>query len=111
MLHGVSTWKAAGFLGMSEKTLRVVYDHRIRFPVHTTSLILGVAKIPQSSNNYADQSSDTSGESHRQRAPECHSDRGAQNVCAACPCPDRTQNREKARRRSEYHRDKRIRRR
>src|ERR1035438_5328520 len=57
---------------MSEKTLRVVYDYRIRFPIHTTSLLLGVAKIPQSSNNYADQFSDTSGESHRQRpsAPE-----------------------------------------
>jgi hypothetical protein len=86
MQLGVSTWEAAGFLGMSEKTLRVVYDHRIRCPVHTTSLIFGVAKFPQSSTNYADQFSDTSGESHRQRAPECHSDLGSQNVCAACPC-------------------------
>jgi len=85
MQLGVSTWEAAGFLGMSEKTLRVVYDHRIRCPVHTTSLIFGVAKFPQSSTNYADQFSDTSGESHRQRAPECHSDLGSQNVCAACP--------------------------
>ena len=85
MQLGVSTWEAAGFLGMSEKTLRVVYDHRIRCPVHTTSLIFGVAKFPQSSTNYADQFSDTSGESHRQRAPEYHSDLGSQNVCTACP--------------------------
>ena len=69
MQLGVSTWEAAGFLGMSEKTLRVVYDHRIRCPVHTTSLIFGVAKFPQSSNNYADQFSDTSGESHPGRPP------------------------------------------
>jgi lambda repressor-like predicted transcriptional regulator len=27
MQRGVSTWEAAGFLGMSEKTLRDVYGH------------------------------------------------------------------------------------
>ena len=38
----VSTWEAAGYLGMSEKTLRVVYDRRIRFPVHTRPILLKV---------------------------------------------------------------------
>jgi hypothetical protein len=45
MRLGFGTSEAAGFLGMSAKTLRVVYDHRIRFPVHTTSLIFGVTSI------------------------------------------------------------------
>jgi hypothetical protein len=38
MQIGVSTWDAAGFLGMSEKTLRDVYGH------HHPDYLQGVAK-------------------------------------------------------------------
>ena len=62
----------------------------------------------QSLNNRAEKLSDTGGQSHRQRAPECHSGRGAQNVCAACSCADRTQKSEKAQRRSGHDGDKRT---
>ena len=49
-----------------------------------------------SSDNRTDQLADTGGDSHRKRAPECHSGRGAQNVCTARFCPNRTQNSKKA---------------
>jgi len=38
MQIGVSTWDAAGFLGMSEKTLRDIYDH------HHPDYLQGAAK-------------------------------------------------------------------
>ena len=52
----------------------------------------------QSSHNCAEKLSDTGGESYRQGTPECHSGCGAQNVCTACSCPDRTQKGKKAQR-------------
>jgi anti-sigma regulatory factor (Ser/Thr protein kinase) len=56
----------------------------------------------QSSDNRAEKFTDTGGEAHRQRAPECHSGCGAQNVCSACSCADRAQKSERAQRRGEH---------
>src|SRR5450631_1170523 len=60
----------------------------------------------KSSDNRSEQFADTGGESHRQRAPERNSDHGAQDLCTANFCPDRTQKSEKAQRRSEHDRNK-----
>ena len=48
----------------------------------------------QPSDNRTKQFTDTGGQGHRQRAPECHSGGAAQNVCTSCSRPDCTQKRE-----------------
>ncbi len=50
----------------------------------------------RSSDNCAQQFSDTGGESHRQRAPEYDSGCAAQNVCTAYSRPNRAEKSEKA---------------
>jgi hypothetical protein len=62
----------------------------------------------QSSDNRAENFPDSGGESHRQCAPECHAGGGAQNVCTACSCPNRSQKSEKAQRRSRHDEDQRT---
>ena len=62
----------------------------------------------QSLDNRAEKFTDTGGQSHRQRAPECHSGRAAQNIGTARSRPDRTQKSEKTQRRSGHNRDERA---
>jgi hypothetical protein len=44
MQVGVSTWEAAGFLGMSEKTLRDVYGHHHPDHLHHAANAIGTKK-------------------------------------------------------------------
>ena len=44
MQIGVSTWEAAGFLGMSEKTLRDVYGHHHPDYLHGAAHAIGAKK-------------------------------------------------------------------
>jgi hypothetical protein len=44
MQIGVSTWEAAGFLGMSEKTLRDVYGHHHPDYLHGAATAIGAKK-------------------------------------------------------------------
>jgi len=51
MQIGVSTWEAAGFLGMSEKTLRDVYGHHHPDYLHRAANAIGTKKPISLSNS------------------------------------------------------------